>query len=79
MNSLPENGFIRMVTTVGPVWILIAIAAIFWIYSLVDVIRSDFTNPRIKTMWLLLLIFLAPLGTFFFLIIGRSQKSLQKS
>jgi ABC-type multidrug transport system permease subunit len=77
MNPQPENGFISLATTVGPVWIMIAIAAIFWIYSLVDVIRSNFTNPRKKTMWLLLLIFLAPLGTIFYLIIGRSQKSHQ--
>jgi ABC-type multidrug transport system permease subunit len=79
MNQQPENGFTSMATTVGPVWIMIAIAAIFWIYSLVDVIRSDFTNPRKKTMWLLLLIFLAPLGTILYLMIGRSQKSQQNS
>lgn len=79
MNSQPENGFTSMVTTVGPVWLMIIIASIFWIYSLVDVIRSDFTNPRKKTMWLLLLIFLAPIGTILYLIIGRSQKSQQKS
>lgn len=77
MNPQPENGFTSMATTVGPVWIIIAIAAIFWIYSLVDVIRSDFTNSRKKTMWLLLLIFLAPLGTILYLMIGRSQKSQQ--
>jgi ABC-type multidrug transport system permease subunit len=79
MNPQPVNGFTSMVTTVGPVWLMIIIASILWIYSLVDVIRSDFTNPRKKTMWLLLLIFLAPLGTILYLIMGRSQKSQQKS
>ena len=79
MNPEPVNGFTSMVTTLGPVWIMIAIAAVFWIYSLVDVIRSDFTNPRKKTMWILLLIFLAPLGTILYLIIGKSQKSQQNS
>jgi len=77
MNPQSGNGFASMATTVGPVWIMIAIAAIFWIYSLVDVVRSDFTNPKNKTTWLLLLIFLAPLGTIFYLMIGRSQKSQQ--
>jgi len=77
MNPQTENGFTSMATTVGPVWVMIAIAAIIWIYSLVDVIRSDFTNSRKKTMWLLLLIFLAPLGTILYLMIGRSQKSQQ--
>ena len=79
MNPQSENGFTNMVTTVGPVWLMIALAAILWIYSLVDVIRNNFTNPRKKTMWLLLLIFLAPLGTILYLIMGRSQKSEQKS
>jgi ABC-type multidrug transport system permease subunit len=79
MNPQPENGFTSMATTLGPVWIMIAIAAIFWIYSLVDVMRSDFKDPGDKTRWLLLLIFLAPLGTILYLIIGRSKKSHQKS
>ena len=79
MNSQTDNGFTSMATTVGPVWIFVAIAAIFWIYSLVDVIRSDFTISRKKTMWLLLLVFFAPVGTILYLIIGRSQKSQQIS
>jgi len=79
MNPHSENDFLSMATTLGPVWIMIAVAAIFWIYALADVMRSDFIDPGDKTRWLLLLIFLAPLGTVLYLIIGRSKKSHQKS
>ena len=45
-----------------------------FIYVLVDIIKSEFTNNINKIIWLLLVIFLAPLGIVLYLLIGRKQK-----
>lgn len=47
---------------------------ITWIYTLVDVIRSDFTNPNNKTMWIIFLLLFAPLATIIYCIIANDQK-----
>ena len=54
-------------------WIFI-IAGIFWIWALIDVLKSDFENPNNKTIWILLLIFAAPAGIIFYALIGIAQK-----
>lgn len=55
-------------------WIIGMMLFIGWIICLIDVIRSDFENPSNKTMWLLLLIFVAPIGATLYPILGREQK-----
>lgn len=52
---------------------------ILWIMSLIDVIKNDFTNPSNKTMWLILLIFIAPIGTILYLFIGRNHKTAKET
>ena len=45
-----------------------------WLGALIDVLRSDFKNKNSKTTWMLLLIFLAPLATILYMIMGNEQK-----
>lgn len=55
-------------------WLLGLALFVTWIISLVEVIKSEFKNSNDKTMWLLLLIFIAPLATVLYQIIGRGQR-----
>ncbi len=55
-------------------WLFMMVLVVIWIFSLIDVIRSDFKNQNNKTIWMLLLIFLAPLGTILYQLIGKGQK-----
>jgi hypothetical protein len=48
---------------------------IAWIMSVIDVIRNDFTNPSNKTLWIILLLFLAPIATILYQVIGKDQRT----
>ena len=45
-----------------------------WIISLIDVIKNDFQKDSDKTMWLLILLLIAPIGTILYQLIGKKQK-----
>lgn len=60
--------------TLGPVLLIGFVLFMMWLAALIDVIRSNFRNPSNKTMWILLLIFLAPLGTVLYPFMARGQK-----
>lgn len=47
---------------------------IIWIISLVDVIKSDFQKPNDKTMWIILLLLIPPIGAILYQLIGKKQK-----
>jgi len=47
---------------------------VLWIMSIVDVIKNDFQNPNNKIIWILLLLFIAPLATILYQLVGRNQK-----
>lgn len=46
----------------------------FWVYALIDMIKSDFRDKNQKLVWALLLIFIPVLGTFFYLSMSRRTK-----
>lgn len=61
---------------VGQIMLVIifgGILLIFWLIALVDVLKNEFTGSN-KIVWLLLLVFLSPLGTILYFIIGKGQK-----
>ena len=45
-----------------------------WIVSLMDVLKSEYEGDNTKTIWILLLLLMAPLGTILYQIIGKKQK-----
>jgi hypothetical protein len=46
---------------------------IFVIWTLIDLLRSEFTGNN-KIIWLLTIILLPPLGSILYVFIGREQK-----
>ncbi len=65
----------------GAEWILILVALVvvltsvgFWIYTIVDVIKSKFVDESTKIVWLLVVILLGLLGSIIYWVLGRSNK-----
>jgi succinate dehydrogenase hydrophobic anchor subunit len=48
---------------------------IFWLYCLVDVIRSNFKDQNMKLVWVLILLFAHGLGPIAYLVLGKGTKS----
>ena len=46
----------------------------FFIYVLVDILKSEFTNSVNKIIWLILVLVTGPLGIVLYFFIGRKQK-----
>ena len=55
---------------------LSAIYFILMIYCIVDVIKSEFKDPSLKLIWILIILFAQLIGTLVYLILGKSTKSL---
>jgi len=49
---------------------------ILMIYCLVDVIRSEFKDPNMKLIWIIIILLAQLIGTLVYLILGKSTKSL---
>lgn len=45
-----------------------------FIYVLVDILKSEFTNNINKVIWLILVLFTGPLGIVLYLLIGKKQR-----
>ena len=54
--------------------ILVALLSFFWIFVLIDILRSDFTDPSSKLIWFLFVLFSHFLGSIIYLIFGKSSK-----
>jgi hypothetical protein len=48
---------------------------IFWLYCLVDVIRSNFKDQNMKLVWVVILLFAHGLGPIAYLVLGKGTKS----
>lgn len=46
----------------------------FWIWALIDILKSDFEDNIMKLIWLLVVFFLSILGAILYYFIGRKQK-----
>ncbi len=47
---------------------------IFWVWALIDLLKSDFKDSINKLIWLLVVFFLYAFGALLYLFIGRQQK-----
>lgn len=45
----------------------------FWIITLVDIVKSNFKDPNMKLIWILVLIFTSPIGAIIYWIIAPNQ------
>lgn len=55
------------------VLLMVALPFCLWLWALVDVLKNDFAGMN-KIIWLLVLIFLPPLGLLLYLLVGRRQR-----
>ncbi|WP_181308999.1 PLD nuclease N-terminal domain-containing protein [Rufibacter sp. XAAS-G3-1] len=53
---------------------ILFIPAVFWIWALIDLLTSKFSNSIEKLIWLIAIIFIPVLGAILYLMIGRRQK-----
>lgn len=51
------------------------IYGILWLYSLVDILRSDFKDPNMKIIWIVIILFAQVIGPIVYLAMGRSTKT----
>ncbi|WP_232424844.1 PLDc N-terminal domain-containing protein [Algoriphagus resistens] len=52
---------------------------ILWIYCLVDILRSEFKDPNMKLIWIVILLFAQGIGPIIYLILGKSTKTSYSS
>lgn len=48
---------------------------ILWAYCLIDAIRSNFKDPNMKLIWIIILLFAHGLGPIAYLILGKDSKT----
>ncbi|WP_100628511.1 PLD nuclease N-terminal domain-containing protein [Algoriphagus formosus] len=61
----------------GGAFLLFGYAA-FWLYAMIDLIKSDFRAHNEKLMWLLILLFTTPFGVFLYLALSKNHKEKRK-
>ena len=52
---------------------VIGFLVVFWLVTLVDILKNDFTNPINKVVWILLVIFLPVIGVLLYYVVGKGQ------
>ncbi len=56
--------------------ILLAISLfLFWLVTIIDIVKSDFKRDADKIVWFLFVMLLPPLGALLYFLIGRFQKA----
>jgi cytochrome bd-type quinol oxidase subunit 2 len=54
--------------------LFLAVPVALWLWSLIDLLSSEFENSLNKVIWLMAITFLPVLGALLYLLIGRNQK-----
>jgi len=57
---------------------LTILLTIFWLWMLVDCIKNKGLTGASKLFWVLLILFIHPIGAFIYLIFGRSRSNVQR-
>ncbi len=55
----------------------IAIVFGLFLFSILDLVKRDFTDKSIKIIWALAIIFIPVLGSIFYLLIGRRSGKIR--
>ena len=64
---------VMALTAVFFFWLIGIAAFVFWLWVLIDILKSEFTGAN-KIVWLLAVILLPLLGAVLYWFIGREQK-----
>ncbi|MRX62891.1 PLD nuclease N-terminal domain-containing protein [Maribacter luteus] len=54
--------------------IIIAVLAIAPVVAIIDIIKGRFKGSNDKLIWILVVLFLNPLGTLLYFLMGKDQK-----
>jgi len=66
---------VRLLADKPAIWIVpLLLLGFFWLLALLDIMRSAFTVPAHKYIWLLVILILAPFGMVIYYFFGRPQK-----
>jgi len=71
--------FPSLATMVVVCLLLTLFLAIAWVVTIVDIGKSTFITPTIKTVWMVVVILMPGIGMLFYYILGLSQKAVQPS
>ena len=52
---------------------------IFFIWSIIDVVKSEFKDPKQKLVWLLIITFFQPLGVFIYLSLAPNHRANKRT
>jgi hypothetical protein len=75
LNSRDLDSTLQSLVKVVVIWLLLAVCLlVVWIATLVDIVRSTFTTPSGKAVWMLAVLFLPLFGMVFYLILGANRK-----
>ncbi|MDF2156519.1 PLD nuclease N-terminal domain-containing protein [Algoriphagus sp. CAU 1675] len=62
----------------GPFLIFGLLYTVLWVYCLVDILRSNFKDPNMKLIWIIIILFAQVIGALVYLAIGKSTKTTLK-
>lgn len=48
---------------------------VIWVYCLVDILKSNYKDPNMKLIWIIILLFAQVIGALVYLAIGKSTKA----
>ncbi len=69
------NFFIADVGVVGIIFFMLGLAyLVFWVYTLVDIINSQFNDPSMKIIWIVVVFFAQLIGPIVYWLISKGQK-----
>ncbi|WP_194776668.1 PLDc N-terminal domain-containing protein [Pararhodonellum marinum] len=46
----------------------------FWVFTLVDIIQSEFKDEKMKIIWILIVLFAQVLGPIIYWVLSKEQK-----
>ncbi|WP_192347461.1 PLDc N-terminal domain-containing protein [Algoriphagus sp. Y33] len=68
--------FIQNIGGGGIIFLLFGlIYTILWIYCLVDILRSEFKDPNMKIIWIVIILFAQVIGAVVYLAMGKGTKT----
>ncbi len=59
----------------GPFIIFSVVYFAVWVYCLVDILRSNFKDPNMKMIWIVIIVFAQFFGPIIYLAMGKSTKT----
>ena len=67
--GLPE---LLILMLIGTAILLSAAMFALWIYSLIHAIQNDRLDSTMKLVWILLIVFVSPIGSILYFVMGRN-------